>query len=58
MFHWWPRILPYIGLGWVASDRYGEIVDHDSEWVVRVFLIAWLSYALIIFQIGLPQRCN
>lgn len=58
MYLWWPRFLPFLGFTWVYSDRYGTRSCHETVWEVEVFIIAWNDYAIVLYQLGLPQRVD
>lgn len=58
MFMWWPRLIPYIGTAWVFCTRYGDIFDGVTDWEVKVFILSWLDYTLIVYQYDVPRWCG
>lgn len=59
MFLWWPRILPFIGVSWMACDRYGnELSGEYTGWAIRVFLASWFDYTIIFGIWGWPVKVD
>jgi hypothetical protein len=56
MYMWWPRILPFIGFTWVYCDRYGTRKPEVTQWEIKVFIIGWRDYAVVLWQAQVPQK--